>query len=85
MECEDLHFWDYEEPDEKAAAPPHLRGTSAVQFIKTSSIVVHTLDQLRAFYLDLFSCREFDPALVESLTVEYFGGHVEQMTFFSRG
>lgn len=46
MEREDLHFWDYEnDPEGHAAAPAHLRGVSAVQFIRTSSVVIHTLDE----------------------------------------
>ena len=45
MEKEDLFFWDYM-GDEEAykSAPAHLKGTSAVQFIKTSNITIHILD-----------------------------------------
>lgn len=61
MERCDLHFWDYVGyPEEKAAAPPHLDGMSVVQFIKTSNITIHTLDQVGEIYFNLFSCKEFD-------------------------
>jgi S-adenosylmethionine/arginine decarboxylase-like enzyme len=39
---------------------PHLHGISAVQFIETSNIVCHALPLLKAVYLNLFTCKEFD-------------------------
>jgi S-adenosylmethionine/arginine decarboxylase-like enzyme len=41
----DLHFWDDVgvTPEEQQTSP-HTKGTSAVQFILTSTIVIHTLD-----------------------------------------
>lgn len=61
MERCDLHFWDYVGyPEEKATAPMHLDGTTAVQFIKTSNITIHTLDQVDEMYLNLFSCKHFE-------------------------
>ena len=56
MQREDLHFWDdagLSEEDKQTS--PHTQGTSAVQFILTSSIVIHTLDQLKAVYINIFS------------------------------
>ena len=45
MVREDLHFWDYEGmPEEEIPKDSHLLGTSAVQFISTSNIVIHTLN-----------------------------------------
>ena len=58
MQREDLHFWDdvgLSEEDKQTS--PHTQGTSAVQFILTSSIVIHTLDQLQAVYINIFSCK----------------------------
>jgi S-adenosylmethionine/arginine decarboxylase-like enzyme len=34
-------------------------GISAVQLIETSAIVIHSNDQARDFYLDVFSCKGF--------------------------
>ena len=61
----DLHFWDYDDEKEKAAAPPHLAGTSAVQFITTSNITIHTLDKMNAVYLNIFTCGDLDGKIVE--------------------
>jgi S-adenosylmethionine/arginine decarboxylase-like enzyme len=74
MQREDLHFWDdvgLSEEDKQTS--PHTQGTSAVQFILTSSIVIHTLDQLRAVYINMFSCKVFDPKVAEQFTAEWFG------------
>ncbi len=74
MQREDLHFWDdvgVSEEDKQTS--PHTQGTSAVQFILTSSIVIHALDQLRAVYINIFSCKAYDPKVAEQFSVEWFG------------
>lgn len=61
MERCDLHFWDYVGyEEEKEIAPAHVDGTTAVQFIKTSNITIHTLDQLGEVYINLFSCKDYN-------------------------
>jgi S-adenosylmethionine/arginine decarboxylase-like enzyme len=76
MERADLHFWGYDDPEEYAAAPPHLKGTSAVQFIMTSTITLHALDDLGAVFIDLFSCKPYEIPTVKWVVGEYFGGVV---------
>lgn len=73
MQREELHFWDYDSQETKNKMPPHLKGTSAVQFIQTSSIVIHALDDLRRVYINVFSCREFRVSEAVAFTTEYFG------------
>ena len=77
MEAADLHFWDDVDtlPGEKQTEP-HLVGTSAIQFILTSNITIHTLDLLGRVYLNIFSCKDFDTTTVHSFCVEFFGGRV---------
>lgn len=70
--CE-LHFWDdVGVPPEERQTLPHTKGTSAVQFILTSTIVIHTLDLLGNAYVNVFSCKPFDREVVAQLTVEWF-------------
>jgi S-adenosylmethionine/arginine decarboxylase-like enzyme len=70
--CE-LYFWDdVGQPPEECQTEPHAKGTSAVQFILTSSIVIHTLDLLNSVYLNIFSCKEFDPDKATMFAVEWF-------------
>jgi S-adenosylmethionine/arginine decarboxylase-like enzyme len=47
-------------------------GISAVQLIETSAIVIHTNDQARDLYLDVFSCKTFSEAAVIDFVREYF-------------
>ena len=85
MDKEDLFFWDYEGEEEAyAEAPPHLKGTSAVQFIKTSNITIHTLDEMKRVYLNVFSCKDFDPRVVVMFALERFGGEVVSETVVER-
>lgn len=70
--CE-LHFWDdVRVAPEEQQTSPHTKGTSAVQFILTSSIVIHTLDLLEAVYINIFSCKEFDKEKAEEFSIEWF-------------
>lgn len=85
MEQHDRHFWDYENfPDEYDAAPPHLKGTSAVQFIATSSITVHALDDLRCVYINVFSCKDFNRLTTLKFCREFFKGKVSNWHFLER-
>lgn len=84
MERCDLHFWDYEDAKEKEGAPPHLAGTSVVQFIKTSNITIHTLDKLCAVYLNIFSCKEFDPQKVVMFAYSFFKAKSHLQTLVER-
>ena len=70
-----LSWWDdYRVPLEKRQTKPHLKGTSAVQFILTSNITIHTLDILKRVYLNIFSCKDFDANLIKKFSEKYFEG-----------
>ena len=85
MEREDLHFWDYEGvPAEEISNEAHLSGTSAVQFITTSNIVIHTLDKLKAAYVNIFSCKRYDKKIAEQITKEWFGAKDCRTHFIER-
>jgi len=85
MEKCEVHFWDDigVPPDERQTSP-HTKGTSAVCFILTSSIVVHMLDELNAVYVNIFSCKEFDPVLAAKFTEEWFQANSCNHTFIDR-
>ncbi len=82
--CE-LHFWDDVGvlPEERQTSP-HTKGTSAVQFILTSTVVVHTLDLLKAVYINIFSCKPYDKKVAEELTKEWFGAKECKSHFIER-
>ena len=86
MKREDLHFWDdIGVSEEEKQTSPHTQGTSAVQFILTSSIVIHALDQLRAIYINIFSCKPFDPKLAEEFTSNWFEASEISIKLIDRG
>src|SRR5208337_2562219 len=47
-------------------------GISAVQLIVTSAITMHTNDIYRDLYLDVFSCKWFDEAIIVEMIKEFF-------------
>lgn len=74
VRCE-LHWWDdLDLPIEEQQTEPHLKGTSAIQFISTSNITIHTLDLLGNVYLNIFSCKEFDSNVVIRFSENWFKG-----------
>ncbi|MGB2861887.1 MAG: S-adenosylmethionine decarboxylase [Sedimentisphaerales bacterium] len=74
MEKCERYFWDdVGVKDEEKQTSPHTKGTSAVQFILTSNITIHTLDLLKAVYVNIFSCKSFDKEVAEQITKEWFG------------
>ncbi len=81
MERHDLHFWDDVGvlPDERQV-DPKKKGTSAVQFIMYSTVVVHCLDDLRTVFLNVFSCKDFDADAVERFACEHFEGNIYTTT-----
>ncbi len=86
MDREDLYFWDdLDVPEEERQTEPHAKGTSGggvfrkkigIQFILTSSVVIHTLDVLGRCYIDVFSCKEFDESSVKILVYKHFKAKV---------
>jgi len=63
-ECVVVNFGE----DERVA------GFSMTQLIETSLISAHFANASNAVYLDVFSCKPYDPAVVEKFATEYFGG-----------
>ena len=77
MERCELFWWDdYGLPAEAWQTEPHLKGTSAVQFIMTSNITIHTLDLMGNVYLNIFSCKNFDTKKATKFSRNFFEGRV---------
>ncbi len=77
MERENLYFWDeLYTPKKYKFTEEHLIGTSAVQFITTSNITIHTLDKMKRVYLNIFSCKNFEEKDVRDFCKKYFNGKV---------
>lgn len=82
--CE-LFWWDdYGLSKKERQTEPHLKGTSAVQFILTSNITIHTLDILKNVYLNIFSCKDFDTEKVIKFSKKFFKGRVVNQVIIKR-
>lgn len=51
-----------------------VAGYSMTQLIETSLISAHFANQSNAVYLDVFSCKPYEPMVVEEFARKYFGG-----------
>ena len=61
-ECTVVHFGE----------DPRVSGFSMVQLIETSLISGHFANQTDAVYLDVFSCKYYDPHVVAEYAKEFF-------------
>ena len=85
MERGKLCWWDdYKVSPEEQQTSPQTKGTTAVQFMLTSNITIHTLVLLKRVYLNIFACKEFDENIVAQFSKRWFGGEVVKETTISR-
>lgn len=85
MQRAELYWWDdYGLPANERQTEPHLKGTSAVQFIMTSNITIHTLDILKSVYLNIFSCKDFNATEAVEFSRKFFEGKVAGKTIINR-
>ena len=81
----DLHFWDDEGVlPEEVQTEPHTIGISAVQFILTSNVTIHTLTEMKNCYVNIFSCKDFISKDAIEFTRDWFHGEVVQYKEVSR-
>lgn len=75
MEMCDIHFWDdmQELPEDKQTNPKTV-GTTAVCFILTSNITVHTLTLRKEVFINFFSCKHFDSMKAQDIITKWFRG-----------
>lgn len=50
-----------------------LHGTTGIQFITASSVMIHAVDTNNSAYINIFSCRPFPAARAARFCVAFFG------------
>lgn len=81
MQAQNRHFWDDEGlSPEECQTNPKTCGVSAVQFILTSTIVVHSLTKLGRVYVNIFSCKDFNIKDAREFTIKWFGARIYRDT-----
>ncbi|NLG98599.1 MAG: S-adenosylmethionine decarboxylase [Chloroflexi bacterium] len=63
---------------------PRVTGYSLVQLIETSNICAHFADHSRAVYIDIFSCKKFDPEVAAEFCVKTFEAGKHSGVFTNR-
>jgi len=59
-------------------------GYTLVQLIETSNITAHFVEETDDMYLDVFSCKPFDPRIVTGLVDAYFSPTAKNVFYFER-
>jgi S-adenosylmethionine/arginine decarboxylase-like enzyme len=59
-------------------------GYTLVQLIETSNICAHFVEENNSMYLDVFSCKDFDPITVKEAVHEYFDAQKFRMKVLKR-
>lgn len=62
----------YGEPQIVMFGTGNKKGYTLVQLIETSNICAHFVEETNDIYLDVFSCKEFDPMVVRDVVVDFF-------------
>lgn len=59
-------------------------GYTCVQLIQTSNICAHFAEDSNSVFIDVFSCKEYDPIVVEDHCLSVFGGRINQCNVMYR-
>jgi S-adenosylmethionine/arginine decarboxylase-like enzyme len=62
----------YGQPQVVMFGSGNKKGYTLVQLIETSNITAHFVEENDSMYLDVFSCKDFDPQVVEEAVKEFF-------------
>ena len=85
MQACELYFWDdFGVVENEKQTSPHTKGTSAIQFILTSNVTIHTLDLLKNVYVNIFSCKDFSADIASKFTRDWFGGSIVNQKVIDR-
>lgn len=60
-------------------------GYTLVQLIETSCITAHFSEDTKTAYVDIFSCKEYDPEQVRLFTLDFFKGKIARCSALFRG
>lgn len=74
----------YGEPQVVHFGDGDKEGFTLVQLIETSNITGHFCNSTNTAYLDVFSCKDFDPAVVKEVAKQFFMFKTSVENFFKR-
>jgi S-adenosylmethionine/arginine decarboxylase-like enzyme len=72
-----MYTWGGEKKDLHAhPEKPKIDGISCIQFLHSSSITIHAIDELNKVFINVFSCESFDADRVKQFALKNVGGVV---------
>ena len=80
----DIDMVAYGEPQLQHFGSGNKAGYTLVQLIETSNICAHFVEETDDIYLDVFSCKKFDPKIVDKIVHEYFRPFHSQSQILNR-
>jgi S-adenosylmethionine/arginine decarboxylase-like enzyme len=63
---------------------PKADGISCIQFLYTSSITIHAIDELQKVFVNIFSCHDFDAEVAKNFVLKNVGGQLASFTNLKR-
>jgi len=84
--CDDiLDMKRFGEPTIERFGDGDKYGYTLVQLIYTSSITAHFAEDTGSMYIDIFSCKPYNPDAVSDYTIQTFGGKIVAKEVIYRG
>lgn len=85
--CEVIDMRPYGEPwaERFGLASPATAGFTVVQLIETSALTGHFVEDDNRAFLDLFSCKWFDPDKAIAFILDFFGATIAEQRLMQRG
>jgi S-adenosylmethionine/arginine decarboxylase-like enzyme len=82
--CERIGMTAHGDPIVNHFGEAHLAGWSIIQPITTSDLKVHAVDADNTAFVNVFSCKPFDPETATAFTVDFFGARDHTATVVHR-
>ena len=79
-----INMVPYGKPQVQHFGSGNKAGYTLVQLIETSNITAHFVEETNDMYLDVFSCKPFDPIDVEDVTKAFFEYTAANRQFLNR-
>jgi len=83
--CKNIKMKKVGKPIVKKFGKGILEGISSMQFIETSSIIIHADDKGDRAFIDIFSCKNFDSKKAVLFCKDFFKARKARVRTFLRG
>ncbi|MFH1607648.1 MAG: S-adenosylmethionine decarboxylase [archaeon] len=82
--CENIKMKRFGEPSVIRFGEGGTAGLSVIQLIETSNIIAHFVDDTDAGFLDIFSCKFYNPKEVAEFAKQFFQAKDYKLTYLIR-